>query len=164
MWDISRLGRQGYDPDELPTIRLLAGHKSSGEPVYEQTSAVEVDTDVWRLMTTPGVVEGVASGDVVRLLTDGRVELVERGGNVAVKLYTRQEEPILRALVAEAEQHGAWLDGYLPHRLVVLTFPASVGFAGVEAVLNRFVATHPDDSWCYDNVYDAEDQPLNWWA
>src|SRR5438128_506524 len=151
MWDISHLGRQGYDPDQLTTVFLRAGHKSSGEPVHEDVPAVQVAAATWRLLVTPALVEELAAGDAIRVFEDGGFGLASRGGSVAVKVWTRADEAALRELVAQAEEHGAWLDGYTPGSLVVLTFPAAVGFAGVESVLNRFTATQ-GESWHYDNV------------
>jgi hypothetical protein len=29
--------------------------------------------------------------------------------------------------------------------------------------MNGFCGAHPHSTWCYGNVYDAEDRPLNWW-
>jgi hypothetical protein len=163
MWERSHLARLGYAPDELPTIHLFVDFKESGEPAYEEVPAVWLDTDIWRPMATPGLVWDVAAGDVLRVGADGRFELLERGGNVAVQVYTRQPEDEVGRLIEEVGARGGWLDGYMPGSLAIFTFPMSAGFARIHEVFDGYGRRH-DEEWYYGNVYDDQDQPLKWWA
>jgi hypothetical protein len=106
IWECTRLARFGHSPDGLATIRLLADVNQAGEAVHEELPARPLDTGIWQLLSSPGLVFDVAADDVVRVDGDGRFEILERGGN--------------------ARRHG--------------------------------------EEWYYGNVYDDQDQPLNWWV
>lgn len=47
--------------------------------------------------------------------------------------------------------------------LKVMTIPVSVGFDAVELVMREVLRDRPGVRWFYGNVYDEQDQPLNWW-
>jgi hypothetical protein len=94
--------------------------------VYEDVPAERFAEHVHRLLVTPGLVEDVAAGDLVELDDDGSLSLLERGGNVAVKLYTGQPQAVVEKLVDHVEEVGGWLDGLVPESLVVLTFPSPI--------------------------------------
>src|SRR5689334_5935927 len=68
------------------TIVALAGHKISGEPVTEEILVDDVGDGCWCLVASPGLVLGIAAGDIFRLGTDGVPIVVERGGNLAIPL------------------------------------------------------------------------------
>jgi Domain of unknown function (DUF4265) len=163
MWERTRLARGGHSPADLATIRLLADFNQTGEPVHEELPARPLDTGAWQLLSTPGLVLGVAADDVVRVADDGRFEVLERGGNVAVQLYTRQPQAEVEELLDEVEDKGGWLDGYHAGRLAVFTFPVTAGFEAIEGVVDAYARRH-DEEWYYGNVYDDHDQPLNWWV
>jgi hypothetical protein len=162
MWERTRLARIGHSPDEFATIRLLAGSKGTGEPVHEQVPARPLDSGAWQLLSTPGLVLGVAADDVVRVDGDGRFEVLKRGGNVAIQVYTEQPRTEVEKLLDQVEDKGGWLDGYQAGNLVVLTFPVTTGFEAIESVVDAYARRH-DEEWYYGNVYDDDDQPLNWW-
>jgi Domain of unknown function (DUF4265) len=163
MWERTRLARIGHAPHDLATIRLLADLNQTGEPVHEELPARPLRTGAWQLLSTPGLVLGVAADDVVQIGDDGRFEVLERGGNVAVQLYTEQPQPELEKLLDEVEEKGGWLDGYDAGRLAVLTFPVSTGFEAIEGIVGGYARRHGEE-WYYGNVYDDQDQPLNWWV
>ena len=163
MWERTRLARSGHTPDDLATIGLLAAFKQTGEPVHEELPARPLGAGVWRLMSTPGLVLGVAADDVVRVDDDGSFEVLERGGNVAVQVYTQQPQAEVEKLLAEVEGNGGWLDGYHAGRLAVFTFPVTTGFEAIESIVSAYTRRH-EEEWYYGNVYDDQDQPLNWWA
>jgi hypothetical protein len=134
------------------------------------TQPVEVEDlgdGTYRVLYSPGLVEGVAAGDVVRLLDPsiGAFEVLRRGGNLAIKL-ARPGADNLRPAIAEItralEVLGGRLDGATPHA-AVWTVPAASGFPGVEAVMNAAVARIPGSGWWFGNVYDENDKPLLWW-
>ena len=49
---------------------MVAGHKTSGEPVFEQVLVDLLDDGTYRIIATPGLVLGVAADDVVRVTPD----------------------------------------------------------------------------------------------
>ena len=114
-------------------------------------------------MSTPGLVLGVAADDVVQVGDDGRFEVLQRGGNVAVQVTTQQAQAEVQKLVADVEGIGGWLDGYHAGRLAVFTFPMRTGFEAIESVIDAYARRHGEE-WYYGNVYDDHDEPLNWWV
>lgn len=146
------------------TIRLVAGKKSTGEPVFEQVLAEKLEpADTYRVVASPGLVLGIAAGDVLRVdLSAGEFQIVSRGGNICVQFYG--PHALGDSVVDELRSLGARRDGRAPN-LTVISVPATHGFDELEKVLNQAVARNPDAEWYYGNVYDAEDgvTPLNWW-
>ncbi|MGE7439851.1 DUF4265 domain-containing protein [Kitasatospora sp. NPDC001175] len=68
-------------------IRLLAGHSSAGQPVFEVLPARTLGADLFELTGSPGLVLGCAAGDVLQVAGDGAFEVTERGANVCVQAY-----------------------------------------------------------------------------
>ena len=132
------------------------------------TQPVEVEplgNDEYRILFSPGLVEGIAAGDVIRV-TDPRVglfEVLSRGGNVAVKFGAPEPlEPFLPAIHADLEALGGRLDG-ATDTAAVWTIPAAAGFARIEKAMAAAVARIPGAGWWYGNVYDGDGKPLHWW-
>jgi hypothetical protein len=46
-------------------------------------------------------------------------------------------------------------------RFIVVTVPATAGFAAVEDAIETW-ASGNDSDWYFGNVYDEDDRPLNW--
>jgi hypothetical protein len=123
------------------------------------------DAGLFRVLYSPGFVEGIAAGDVIRIADEkfGHFEVVTRGGNIAVKLATEQPIATLASLVSgELEPLGGRFDGALEHA-AVWTIPLTVGFKKIEEIMSRAAAVTPGSNWWYGNVYDAEGEPLRWW-
>jgi uncharacterized protein DUF4265 len=132
------------------------------------TQPVEVEplgNGEYRILYSPGLVEGIAAGDVIHV-TDpglGLFDVLVRGGNVAVKLGAPEPlEPSLAAVCADVEALGGRLDGAI-ERAAVWTIPVSAGFAQIEKAMAAAVARIPGAEWWYGNVYDDEGKPLGWW-
>jgi hypothetical protein len=49
-------------------------------------------------------------------------------------------------------------------RFLVATCPVSVGFPAIEAAMSRWESSGGGPGWCYGNVYDDNDAPLDWWV
>ena len=143
---------------------MIAGKKTTGEPVFEQVLAEKLEAeDTYRVVASPGLVLGVAAGDVLRVdLPAGEFEVVSRGGNICVHFYGPHS--LGDAVAAELCSLGGRLDGRA-RNLTVITVPASNGFTELENILNRAVQRNPGTEWYYGNIYDAQDgvTPLNWW-
>lgn len=122
--------------------------------------------DELEVLFSPGFVEGIAAGDLVRVTdaTTGTFEVLRRGGNVSVKLFREAGiEPLLAALEPELGALQARVDGRI-ERGAVLTIPVTAGFTAIEAALRNACAAFPDAVCYFGNVYDDAGQPLNWWC
>ncbi|WP_129307335.1 DUF4265 domain-containing protein [Streptomyces sp. L2] len=146
------------------TVRLLAGKKTSGEPVFESVLGDAPDgCNEFRVLATPGLVLGVAAGDRLRVDEgSGTFEILSRGGNVSIQFYGSQAAA--DSLLSKIETLGGWLDGH-KSGLWIFTISAAGGFTELERVLNSVTEDHSGVEWYYGNVYDEKDgvTPLNWW-
>ncbi|HEX5576100.1 MAG TPA: DUF4265 domain-containing protein [Gemmatimonadales bacterium] len=147
-------------------IRLPALDESGQRSIEEVLPAVSLGGDRFRLVGSPGLVEGVAAGDEVELApadpTGYRV--LRRGGNLCVWLYVPQPPP--EQTDARLSQAATTLGGYLDGGntgLRILTIPVSAGFERVETEVEAAVVELPGSSWAYGNVYDHADRLLGWW-
>ena len=152
---------------EPKTIRIYAGDSSDGSPVFEELPVAETDPGVYCLLSSPGLVLGVARGDLIRLDSgDGRFELIRRGGNICIQLYVTpaMEKSVGELITRVTEDLDGTLDGRTPKQ-VVFSVPSSSGFDAIEKVFNSFTATNRPAEWYFGNVYDERDgvTPLNWW-
>lgn len=137
-------------------IDLIAGAKSSGEAVYERLPARRLRGEDYELLASPMLVLGVAAGDRISI-RDGRFEVLERSGNVAVQVFGAPAH-VVASLREAMSGIGGKLDGQEP-RAAVFTVPVSAGFEVIEETLNAAGV-----EWYYGNVY-ADDgvTPLGWW-
>lgn len=151
-------------------VRLVAGRSSAGKAVLESVPAVQLEEPrTFRLLASPGLVEGVAAEDVVRVGDGGSITVLSRGGNLAVWVFAKGlADAAYAPLEAEVRELGGYLDGGSDDSvgaLRVFTIPVAAGFPAVEAAFNSFVAENPDAEWYFGNVYDPADgvTPLGWW-
>ena len=120
----------------------------------------------FRLLASPGLVEGVAAGDELELAPADPVgyRILGRGGQLCI--WVRVPEPPPSQADPRLSRAAAELGGYLDGGntgLRILTVPVSAGFRRVEAELDAAIAELRGSSWAYGNVYDREDRPLGWW-
>ncbi len=152
--------------DEPRTFLLYADAASSGRIVHEELPVDILSGDTMRVLTSPGLVQGIARGDVVRIMDDDhRFEVVSRAGNVAVQIFCRDGLTKLNTMENFLNSHSlGQIDG-ATDRLIVLTFPVSVTFSKIEMVTENAVEHVSADGWQYGNVYADDDgnEPLNWW-
>lgn len=133
-----------------------------------KTQPVEVEAisvDLYRVLYSPGLVEGIAAGDTIRITdrASGLFEVVSRGGNVSVKFATEQPiADVLQFLSTQLELLGGRFDGAVAHA-GVWTVPVVAGFKEIEDVMSRALALRPGSQWWYGNVYDDNGDPLRWW-
>jgi hypothetical protein len=146
------------------TIDVLAGQKTSGDPVFEEVLVDDLGNDRYRIVATPGLVLNVAADDVVVFDRSKRTVSIEsRGRNLAVQVHAPPE--VADELVDPIGKLGGVMHGR-EGPLTVFTVPVAVGFPAVERVLRDLVRRHPEAEWYYGNVYDPADgvTPLNWWT
>jgi len=145
-------------------LQLLAGRKSSGEPVHEEVLVDEIAPNRYRVAATPGFVLGIAAGDVIEVSSNkDEFRTIDRGGNLAVHLYG--DNCLVDDHLKELAELSPAVDGRALD-LTVLTISLGFGFDRVEQVLDGFCHRHPGIRWYYGNVYDPTDgvTPLNWWV
>ena len=136
----------------------------------EALPVVELGEGRYRLLASPGFVEGLAAGDEFELDDDAPLghRVVRRGGNLCVWFYHSEPLSEASAVTAEirgvAEALGGQLDGGYS-RMLVLTVPLAAGFDAVARAFDDSVRRHAGSSWLYGNVYDPADgmTPLDWW-
>jgi hypothetical protein len=132
------------------------------------TQPVEVaplEDDSYLVLHSPGFVEGIAAGDVIRIIDRklGRFEIVTRGGNISVKFAASSSiAAMVPVISAELEALGGHLDGAIENA-AVWTIPLASGFDSIESVMAIAVRRMPASEWWYGNVYDEDGQPLRWW-
>ncbi|MFC4906669.1 DUF4265 domain-containing protein [Actinomadura gamaensis] len=145
-------------------LNLLA-ESASGPPVREPVPVVRVSDGRYRLEATPALVDGCAAGDVVEVDRDGRVSVIERGGNLAIQSFAERGPFRMDQIDALREAFAAegGLVEFPPHqRFVVVTVAARVGFPRVEAVMDAW-SQATGSGWSFGNVYDEQGEPLHWW-
>ena len=147
-------------------IRLPALDQSGQRMLEEVLPAEPLGRGRYRLLASPGLVEGVAAGDELELspAEPAGYRVLRRGRQLCVWVYIPDPPP--HHTDARLTQAAAALGGYLDGgntRLRVLTVPVSAGFARVETELEAAVGELGDSSWAYGNVYDRQNCPLGWW-
>lgn len=150
----------------LEVIEIFAGYRPDGQTVVERLPVKVLEDDSCQLVKSPAFVQGLASGDVIKLQEDRQqFELVRHSGNLAIRVLAMEGlEDIAEALIAELEKLGGALDSET-ERLLVFSIHVSCGFGQIEDILNRYCNELEECSWTYGNVYDPKDgtTPLNWW-
>jgi Domain of unknown function (DUF4265) len=146
-------------------VRLLAGINSRGNPVYEVVPAVAVEAGVFEVLGTPALAFGCAAGDRIRVAEDGSFEVVGRGGNVAAVIFPRAsvDDADLAELSAVLDELEGVAESPEDGRFVVVTVPVSATFSAIESAVDDWARRH-DAEWSFSNVFDSDDQPINWWS
>lgn len=144
---------------------------SDGAPRGEETlPVVPLGDRTYRLLASPGLVEGLAAADEFELdaSATGGIRVLRRGGNLCIWFYGAEPLDETSDVTADvrsvAESLGGRLDGGYS-RMLVLTIPIAAGFDAVASAFDEAVQRHPGSTWLYGNVYDPSDgvTPLNWW-
>jgi hypothetical protein len=146
------------------TINLVIEVRDN-KPIYEEVHVENCGAGTYRLLQSPGLVLGLAANDVFLLEPGGAFKVLQRGGNIAIQIFSAQSlERIEPFVSSELEGLGGRLDGQTAKELIY-TVPAQVGFPDIERTLNDVAARFPSIKWYYGNVYDPVDgvTPLNWW-
>jgi hypothetical protein len=140
--------------------------ENEGKPCGVQpVPAKKIAADLYELTFTPGMVDGVAAGDTVRVIDarTGRFEIVARGGNLAIKVFSKSAAaPLVTWLIPRLTALGGVLDGQIDSA-AVWTVPLEATFEALEALLGEACRAHPGATWYFANVYGDNGEPLNWW-
>jgi len=131
---------------------LLLVDVVNGKPVKEPVHVADLGAGRFRLLYSPGMVQGIAAGDEFRLRDDvGRFDVLSRAGNLAVQVFSPGPVAPSRAeLVAHVTALKGTLDGAIEQGLA-FTVPLAAGFPAIEAVFNRWVEENPGWEWYFAN-------------
>ncbi len=152
------------------TLDLPVRVEPDQEAVTEELQVEDLGTNRFRLVSSPGLVEGLAKGDEFELdeasATGFRV--TKRSGLVVVWFFWPSEDlvtgPESAALQRQVEQElGGRLDGG-GHTQLIFSIPVGAGFTAIEALFQEAEARHPGATTMFGNVYGPDGEtPLNWW-
>jgi hypothetical protein len=146
------------------TLRLLVEYRG-GKPVHEEVHVEHEGQARYRLLQSPGLVLGIAAGDVFTANEDGSFTVVRRAGNVSLQIFVEDNQDDLEQFASrEFKKIGGYLDGRAD-KVLVYTVPVKSGFPAMEKVASMLQERFPKIEWGYGNVYDPADgvTPLNWW-
>ena len=141
---------------------LLHVGELRGEPQFEPVHVEELGEGMLRLLFSPGLAYEVAAGDTIKVADSGHYEVIERAGNLAVRVYFK--EPIGDRLTMLEEEFAA-MDGTLDGQVrkgAVFTLPASGQVPRVREVMSDFLKTNKDCIWEFGNAFDSQGKPLEW--
>ncbi len=155
------------DSDTRISLPVLdsAGHLS----MQETLPAEPIGVGRWRLVASPGLVEGLAAGDEIEIdpMLPTGFRVLRRSGQLCIWFYLPTPPPPAAdaRVIRAAQRLGGYLDGGRA-QLRVLTVPVSAGFEAIARELDSAARDLPGSSWLYGNVYEGGDptRPLNWWV
>lgn len=152
-------------------IELPVCHANESSRLNTEIAEVEqLGPNQYRLLYSPGVVEGVAKGDVIELCdSDPKgFKVIRRSGFLCVWFYFEQaganRGPDGNRVRAAVEGFGGLCDGGGNTQLI-FSIPVSFGFPAVEAFFDDLIGQYPGSTWLYGNVYDPwnDFELLGWW-
>ena len=136
------------------------------EGVTQPVPARKLEDGTFAILFSPGMVQGIAAGDTIRLSDrhNGAFDVIRRGGNVCLQILRREGiKPVVEWMLPRVQPLSGRLDGAIEIG-AVFTIPLTAGFRAIEDLMAEAVKEFPDAEWYYGNVY-ADDgiTPLNWW-
>jgi hypothetical protein len=149
-------------------ITLPALNDSGSLPVYERLAVEEISPNHFRLINSPGLVEGLAAGDEIEIdhTKPSQFNVLRRSGNICVWFFFPGaiDPQVAQTLEQAIGEIGGYLDGGT-HSSLIFTIPARVGFLPIEALFSKAEKETSGATWMFANVYDPVDgkTPLNWW-
>jgi hypothetical protein len=149
-----------------PTVRLLAALKESGQPVFEEVPVEILGPARYRLLASPGILDGLTRGDVFTVDPQSSLYRVhEHGGNLCVQVWYPGLDLAGRVdaeLVPGVAALGGTLDGR-EQELSSFTVPLSAGIPAIEELLNGWVDSAAGATWSFGNAYEEDGvTPLPW--
>ncbi|MEU1181755.1 DUF4265 domain-containing protein [Streptomyces sp. NPDC005820] len=159
-------GNESRQQDGYCHVALRVGVAGSGGSVLETVPARTVGPCIYELTGSPGMVEGCAAGDVLKIDADGVFQVERRGPNLCVQAFG--EPPFaaesLDSLVSAFAPLGGLVEAPADRRFIVVTVSAAAGFPAVEAVMETWAAgVGVLVEWGFSNVFGPDGEPLNWW-
>jgi hypothetical protein len=163
-------GNALLDESQVKVLELPVCHNDNSRPMTEALDVVQMSTNRFRLIYSPGAVEGLAKDDEFELsATDPkRFHVLRRSGYLCVWFYFKEaglnQGPCGNRVRSVIEEFGGICDGGGNTHLV-FSIPVALGFPELEAMLNDLTMQYYGSTWLYGNVYDPwnELKPLDWW-
>lgn len=147
-----------FGPNQ-PTVRLLATLKESGQPVFEEVPVEVLGPNRYRLLASPGILDGLAAGDTFTVDPISHLYRVHvRGGNLCVQVWYPGLDLAGRVdaeLVPPVTAMAGRLDGR-EQELSSFTIPLSAGMAAIEALFNEWVDSADGATWSFGNAYEDD--------
>ena len=154
---------------ELLEIELPSHVGEDNRSIVEPLVVEQIGPNRYRLVLSPGMVEGLAAGDEFELSnTDNSgFKVLRRGGNICVWFFFadigQNCGPEAERLRAAVEAIGGKLDGGGTY-LLVFTIPLTAKFSTIERIFDGIASHNAGSTWLYGNVYNPKDGSLlNWW-
>ncbi|WP_025126652.1 DUF4265 domain-containing protein [Pseudomonas sp. PH1b] len=155
--------------DQQSPVLIQVYMADDGGAVREELPARQVGPDTYELLSSPGLAQNLARGDVVCIRdANAPAQVLKRGGNFCIQIYADFIEPA--DVIALEHQVMAELTGTLDGLFggtLSFAVPASNGMQRINALFDGF-REKTGIQWYYANVYknldDDEDETLlNWW-
>ncbi|MEZ3180081.1 DUF4265 domain-containing protein [Streptomyces pimonensis] len=153
-------------PSDHCHVALRVGFASSGQPVFETLPARAIGSGTYELTGSPGMVEGCAAGDLLRIDADGVFRIERRGPNLCIQVFGEPpfDAESLESLSSDFAPLGGLVEAPAGRRFIVVTVPAAAGFPVVESVMETWAAgVSVLIEWGFSNVFGPDGEPLNWW-
>jgi len=136
--------------------------------VREELLARQIDQDTYELLSSPGLAQNVARGDIISIKNENApAEVLKRGGNFCIQIYADYIPPEdITALENDViREFDGTLDGVFEGNLS-LAVPAKNGMERINEFFDRF-REKTGIQWYYANVYknldDDDDETLLYW-
>ncbi|WP_213941370.1 DUF4265 domain-containing protein [Pseudomonas sp. dw_612] len=136
--------------------------------VREELLARQIDQDTYELLSSPGLAQNLARGDIISIKNkNAPAELLKRGGNFCIQIYADYIPPEdITALENDViREFDGTLDGVFEGNLS-LAVPAKNGMEIINEFFDRF-REKTGIQWYYANVYknldDDDDETLLYW-
>lgn len=136
--------------------------------VREELLARQIDQDTYELLSSPGLAQNVARGDIISIKNENApAEVLKRGGNFCIQIYADYIPPEdVTALENDViREFDGTLDGVFEGNLS-LAVPAKNGMERINEFFDRF-REKTGIQWYYANVYknldDDDDETLLYW-
>ncbi|MFB6676181.1 DUF4265 domain-containing protein [Streptomyces sp. NPDC056390] len=140
-------------------VRLLAGHASSGKPVFEVLPARSLDSGLFELAGSPGLALGCAAGDVLCVSDDGQFDIRQVGRNFCVQAAP-QNGPFTSAALAELTEEfeaiGGLVESPSDRRFIVVTVDRSVGLPAIADVMEAWSLGVGQGEWWFGNADEPQ--------
>ena len=147
-----------FEPNQ-PTVRLLAALKESGQPVFEEVPVEVLGPNRYRLLASPGILDGLAAGDTFTVDPQSHLYRVhEHGGNLCVQVWYPGLDLAGRVdaeLVPAMTKMGGTLDGR-EQELSSFTVPLTAGMPAIERLFNDWVDHADGATWSFGNAYEED--------
>lgn len=136
------------------TVNLIVKMDSDGTQLDESVLVDELGGDRYRVVASPGLLQGFAAGDEIELAAEEPLgfRVTKRGGNLSVQFYWKGDlKRAAQELLPKVEAINGYLDGEAQW-LLVFTIPMSAGFPAIEMIFYEGEKLYPGCQWLYGNV------------